>query len=196
MVLHLKTKFGMDPISLKSLTESDAILPSDVTGLIRRINLCTSLMGLFFEDSLLERNLEYFAGQIHQNMELIEQMVANDRQFIPKLLCAVDKRVNQWFSSCSFSSNTLANIDLSIINFYEIMTAIQRHSFVFEHLPPCLHILNHQEKGDRNGGGSERNVRPKNASSENIQNPDQDSKWKLKSGEKYSDIFGRVEDVD
>ena len=203
MVLHLKTKFGMDPISLKSLTESDVILPSDVTGLIRRINLCTSLMGLFYEDSLLERNLEYFVGQIHQNMELIEQMVANDRQFIPKLLCAVDKRVNQWFSACSFSSNTLANIDVSIINFYEIMTAIQRHSFVFEHLPPCLHILNYQEesitpgngRNERNGG-NDRNVRPRDTNSENIQNPSQDPKWKLKSGENYSKIFGRIEDVE
>ncbi len=204
MVLHLKTKFGMDPLSLKSLTESDVIIPSDVTGLIRRIKLCTCLMGHFYEDSLLERNLEYFVGQVHQNMELIEQMISNDRQFIPKLLCAVDKRINQWFTACSFSSNDLANIDLSIINFYEIMTAIQRHSFVFEHLPPCLHTLHHQEDIYRGSGGYDGNggtdgsgrKRPKNDNSTNIQNPNPDPRWKLKNGENYGKIFGRIEDVE
>ena len=35
MVLHLKTKFGMDSVSLKSLTETDVVLPTDAEGTIQ-----------------------------------------------------------------------------------------------------------------------------------------------------------------
>ena len=97
----------MDPLSLKAMTETDGIMPSTDVGLIQRLKLCTALFGHFFKDSILERNLEYFIGQIHQNMELIVQMILNDNQFRSKLLCAVDSRINQWFKACSFSNNRL-----------------------------------------------------------------------------------------
>ena len=65
MVLHLKTKFGMDDVSLKNLTGIDSILPDDAESTIQRLTISKSCYGLFDDDCLLKRNLEYFIEMVH-----------------------------------------------------------------------------------------------------------------------------------
>ena len=108
MVLHLKTKFGMDEVSLKSLTETDVILPIDAEGTIQRLNIAKFLFSLFGDECLLERNLEYLIEMVRQNMQLFQQMIAENKTFITEFLCAVDSRINRWMQQCNRHSHNLS----------------------------------------------------------------------------------------
>ena len=57
MILHLKTKFGMDEVSLKSLTEMDVVLPADAESTIQCLTISTFIFSLFGDECLIERNL-------------------------------------------------------------------------------------------------------------------------------------------
>ena len=65
-------KFGMDTVSLKSLTETDVVLPTDTEGTIQCLTIAKFLFSLFGDESLLERNLNYLIEIVRQNMKLFQ----------------------------------------------------------------------------------------------------------------------------
>ncbi len=197
MVLHLKTKFGMDSISLEKLTETDVILPTDAEGAIQRITIMKFLFNLFGDDCLIARNLEYLIEMIRQNMQLFQQMVAERGTFIAEFLCAIDSRVICWFQQCNQHPQNLAAIDRTIIDFYNIIASIVRRNFTFTPLPPGI-ISIVQNHGLTDGFDNLNPKSGKKAKTERggtIDNPNQRQEWMLRAGEVYADLIGRPEDV-
>ena len=198
MVLHLKTKFGMDSVSLKSLTETDVVLPTDAEGTIQRLTISKFIFSLFGDESLLERNLNYLIEMIRQNMKLFQQMVAKRGTFIAEFLCAVDSRIDSWFEECNRFPNNLGSVDTSIIDFYDIIQSLRRRNFSFVPLPPCIISLSQDNGADahRYPGSDDANPRgQKKQKSGTVDNPNPRPEWMVRAGEIYGTIFGRPEDV-
>ena len=197
MVLHLKTKFGMDSISLEKLTETDVILPTDAEGAIQRITITKFLFNLFGDDCLIARNLEYLIEMIRQNMQLFQQMVAERGTFIAEFLCAIDSRVNCWFQQCNRHPHNLAAIDRTIIDFYDIIASIVRRNFTFTPLPPGIITIvqNHGLADGFNDLNPKSREKAKTDRGGTVDNPNQRQEWMLRAGKVYANLIGRPEDV-
>ena len=196
MVLHLKTKFGMDSISLEKLTETDVILPTDAEGAIQRITITKFLFSLFGDESIVERNLDYLIESIRQNMQLFQQMVAERGTFIAEFLSAIDSRINCWFQQCNRHPLNLTAIDRSIIDFYDTISSMVRSNFTFTPLPPGIIALSQDRclpvPDDLNPRGAKK---AKTERGGTVDNPNKRPEWMLRAGEVYASLIGRPEDV-
>ena len=170
MVLHLKTKFGMDSVSLKQLTETDVVLPTDAEGTIQRLTIAKFLYGLFGDESLLERNLTYLIEMVRQNMQLFQQMIAERSTFIAEFLCAIDSRINSWFEQCNRHPSNMEAIDNSIIDFYDIISSLIRRNFHFTPLPPCIFPISQDTGADDHQYSGLSDMNPRNPKSQEMRN--------------------------
>ena len=197
MVLHLKMKHGMDSVTLKSLTETDVVLPIDAECTIQRLAVAKFLFSLFGQGSLLEKNLDVLIHHVRQNIKIFQQMIAERSTFIAEFLCAVDTRINDWLDECNRSPYELQSVDSNIIQFYDIITDLKRRRFYFSPLPPCIFSIKQNSGADADQFDDVNPKGPKKPklNTGTVDNPHHQPEWKLKDGENFAAVFGRPEDL-
>ena len=104
----------------------------------------------------------------------------SDQSFIPKILVAIDKRVNCWLMDC-MSKDLRCNVDDSLVNFMDMQRAIRMQTFSFI-LPPS--IRNHTSKRKRND-----DEQPDNSKKTSVTNSSLHQPWRLRDGEDYRQVF-------
>ena len=186
MLLHLKSKkgTGWSEKDLEKATNQSIIIPTTVDSMIHNIhNLAAASEEIFGVASILTSGLNDYISKLTCDLTTYEAQAATDPSFIAKVLTAVDTQVNCWLQECSLTP-LRCNVDDTLVNFNSIHRQIKTRQFSF-HLPASIAHPQNQKKRQR---GDDNDEEKKNKRSP-IQNPNQNPRWKLRSGEDYNTVF-------
>ena len=136
--LSLKTKKEMDSSSLKRLTESDIMIPSDEHGIMACLQTGTACLKCFKQDALIVRNLKKFLTDLHINKHLIRIAYLKDSSFPTSFLCAVNRRVCSYLSQCKINHDGMVSIPSALISFNDITLQLQQGTFIFTDIPSAI----------------------------------------------------------
>ena len=186
MVLDFATKFEMSSISLSKLTKTPVIFPHDVKELTHRIRALQLLAAFFFKkQGLLSQGLKQVVNFCLDHRSLIKTKIYLDRQFIAKIICAVDERVYLWLRQCS-TQQAVTDTDLSLINFLSLIQDIHLNRFAYI-LPPTIASLV-TDKDEKKAGGA-KSGDGRREGPELVKNNNRIEAWKLRRGESWTHIF-------
>ncbi len=122
IVLDYAIKHEISDDSLKKLTKTQVIYPTDIEATIQRLDALTALCELFFGNgSRLHHGLDEFVFDCKRNRSLLKRKLYLDEMFIPKLLYSVDDRVNQWLTQCC-REESIQSTSLDLVSFSDIIT--------------------------------------------------------------------------
>ena len=137
IVLDYSIKHEISNKSLKKLTKTQVLYPTDIESMIHWLDALAALCKLFFEEvSLIYKALDEFIYKCEKNRMLLRRQYSLDDVFIPKLLYSVDDRINQWLTQCGVE-NTVNKTCLELVHFSNIITKIRLNKFQC-HLPPSI----------------------------------------------------------
>ena len=136
--LSLKTKKEMDSTSLKRLTESDIMIPSDEHGIMACLQTGTACLKCFKQDALIVRYLKKFLTDLHINKHLIRITCLKDSSFPTAFLCAVDSRVCSYLLQCKINHDDMVLIPLALISFDDITLRLRKGTFIFTNIPSAI----------------------------------------------------------
>lgn len=121
IVLDFSIKHEISNESLKKLTKTQVLYPTDIESMIQRLDALAALSELFFGDkSLIYRGLDEFIYECKKNKMLLRRRYSLDDMFIPKFLYSVDDRVNQWLTQCGIEDNVSAT-SLDLVEFKPVL---------------------------------------------------------------------------
>ena len=192
IVLDYSIRHEISSESLKKLTKTQVLYPTDIESMIYRLDALTALCELFFgESSLIYKGLDEFVDECKKNKLLLRRRHSLDDMFIPKILYSVDDRVNQWLTQCAVEQavNTTC---LELVGFSNIITKIRLNEFQC-YLPPSIKKIIKEDPSKKREADDSNNTKaaPKRNKQEAtmIRNEDIVQEWKLRENEKWNLIF-------
>ena len=192
IVLDYTIKHEITDGSLHKLMKTKIIYPTKIESTINRIDALAALSKLFFgESSHLARGLDQLVFECKRNKTLLKRKLALDEMFIPKILYAVDDRVNQWLSQCC-REQSVSETSLGLVNFTNIIEKLQMNDFNC-YLPINLRqIIKEETSPTKRSTTQENNKNKKRTKQDNvstIKNENIKEEWRLKDGENWNQTF-------
>ena len=192
IVLDYTTKHEISDDSLNKLTKTKIMYPTEIESTIHRIDALAALSELFFGDtSLLSKGLDELVYDCKKNKTLLKRQLALDEMFIPKLLYAVDHRVNQWLSQCCRESS-VQETTLDLVSFASIILKIQLNDFNC-FLPMNIRRIAKEETSQKKRDNTQEGLKTKKKSKQEIvsmvRNENINEEWKLKENESWNQTF-------
>ena len=151
-ILRLKTQHNMDDNSIKKLTETDIIIPTEYDGLLRNIQVIGATIELFGSESYASDKYAELCDDIIRQRQIIEQNIHEDNTFVTKILCDVDRRTFLFLQDCLMNGDMVDNIDYSLLDFRDIGHDIARGKYSFNQIPRCIKKLHNREDDSRDHG--------------------------------------------
>lgn len=196
IVLDYSIKHDISDDSLKKLTKTQVLYPTDIESMIQRLDALTALAELFFgETSLIFRGLDDLVYACKKHKSLLRRKLCLDDMFIPKLLYSVDDRVNQWLTQCS-QRDSVDETSIELVQFTQIILKIQLNEFSC-FLPPNIKKIvkdtnKKRDSTDSNiSGGSSLTSSSKKTKQESVmvRNENVEEAWRLKRSENWNQTF-------
>ena len=182
MVLDYSTKHDMSATSLAKLTKTQVLFPSNIEATVERLQAIQVLATYFFGcHSFISQGLIKLVNSCLDNKQMLRMKLYMDRQFIAKVIYAVDDRIYQWLCQCS-SAEAVTDTDLELVDFSTLFKDIMLNRFDIS-LPPNIGLLkSSQDTAD---------TPPKKARAAPvmIRNNNQIREWKLRNDEKWETVF-------
>ena len=188
--LSLKTKKEMDSTSLKKLTESDIMIPSDEHGIMACIQTGTACLKCFKQDALIVRNLDKFITDLHINKHLIRIACLKDSSFPTAFLCAVDRRVCSYLSQCEINHDDMTSIPSALISFDDIILRLQQGTFIFTDIPSA--IKSTRPHSPTAASPDPKRQKTKGKEKRVVQNEEKDEDLLCSNNEDYGKIYGKA----
>ena len=187
--LSLKTKKEMDSSSLKRLTESDIMIPSDEHGILACIQTGTACLKCFKQDALIVRNLEKFITDIYINKHLIRIACLKDSSFPTAFLCAIDRRVCSYLSQCEINHDDMASIPSALISFDDITLRLQQGTFIFTDIPSAIKSTRPHSP---TASPEPKRQKTKGKDKRVVHNEDKDEDLLCPNNEDYGKVYGKA----
>lgn len=182
MVLDYSTKHDMSASSLEKLTKTQVLFPTDIEKTVERLQAIQVLSTYFFgRRSFISQGLTKLVNSCLDNKQLLRTKLYMDRQFIAKLIYAVDDRIYQWLRQCS-SVDAVTDTDLDLVNFTTLFKDILLSRFDIT-LPPNIGTI---KTGRTNDDAPPKKTR---AAPVMVRNDNQIREWKLRHNEKWETVF-------
>ena len=193
MLLHLKSQKGngWSDKDLEKAVQQAITIPATVDSMQHSLFNLTAASNLFFgPESLLTAGLATWRAEISRNLVSYESQAIHDTTFIASILTAIDTRIHCWLQECTTKS-LRCNVDDALIDFTDIQRQIKTRQFTFT-LPPSVrkHISAGPSGGHNKSKRNDENDDEKPAKRIPVHNTKRVSKWKLKGGEDYKQVFG------
>ena len=182
MVLDYSTKHDMSATSLAKLTKTQVLFPSNIEATVERLQAIQVLSTYFFgRRSFISQGLIKLVNSCLDNKQMLRTKLYMDRQFIAKLIYAVDDRIYQWLRQCS-SAEAVTDTDLELVDFATLFKDIMLSRFDIS-LPPNI--------GSIKSGQDTPDTPPKKARAAPVmvRNDNQVREWKLRNDEKWETVF-------
>ena len=181
MVLDYSTKFDISNASLNKLTKTQVLFPTEIEDMIHRIKGLYTLAKFFFKkNGYLSQGLKRVVNFCSDHKRLLRTRIYMDKKFIAKFICAIDERIYLWLKDCS-NSKIVIDTDLSLIDFSSLLSDIQVNRFYYNLPPSILDLV--QEHPPKKGR------KESNNGGEAVRNTNQNAAWKLRSNERWDNIF-------
>ena len=192
IVLDFSIKHEISNESLKKLTKTQVLYPTDIESMIQRLDALAALSELFFGDkSLIYRGLDEFIYECKKNKMLLRRRYSLDDMFIPKFLYSVDDRVNQWLTQCGIEDNVSAT-SLDLVEFKSIMAKVRLNDFQC-YLPPSIKKIikdpTKKRDSDNSNQPTKNNAKRNKHEANIVRNDDSNKEWKLQENEKWNTMF-------
>ena len=179
----------MDSSSLKRLTESDIMIPSDEHGILACIQTGTACLKCFKQDALIVRNLEKFITDLYINKHLIRIACLKDNSFPTAFLCAIDRRVCSYLSQCEINHDDMASIPSALISFDDITLRLQQGTFIFTDIPSAIKSTRPHSP---TASPEPKRQKTKGKDKRVVQNEDKDEDLLCPNNEDYGKIYGKA----
>ena len=157
MVLDLSTKHKMDATSLNKLTKMHVKFPDDADGVIERFCVLTALYQLLFGRwSLPALGLKGLVNSCQDSKRVLRGSIHQDRDFIPKIMYAVNQRLYTWLSQCS-NVSTVEQTTIKLLDYPSLFKDVMMQRFQYN-LPASVRRVrvNVDKEMDAGGGRKER----------------------------------------
>ena len=165
---------------------------TDIETTIQRLDALVALSELFFgETSYLSKGLDELVYKCKRNKILLKQKLCLDEMFIPKLLHAVDDRVNQWLFQCC-QEESVRETTLELVRFSDLIIKLQLNEFIC-HLPVNIRRIAKDESSPKKRKTNQENQKTtKNQKQEivsMVRNENVKEEWRLKEDESWNKMF-------
>ena len=192
IVLDYSIKHEITDDSLHKLTKTKIIYPTDIETTIQRLDALAALSELFFgETSYLSKGLDELVYECKRNKTLLKRKLCLDEMFVPKLLYAVDDRVNQCLSQCCQEEFVRATT-LELVSFSDLIIKLQLNEFIC-HLPVNIRRIAKDESSSKKRETNQENLKTTKKQKQEIvsmiRNENVKEDWKLKEDESWNKIF-------
>ena len=184
MVLDYSTKHDMSATSLEKLTKTQVMFPTTIETAVERLQALQVLSAYFFgRRSFISQGLIKLVNSCLDNRQLLRTKLFMDRQFIAKLIYAIDDRIYQWLRQCS-TVDAVTDTDLELVAFGNLFKDIILSRFDIT-LPPNIGNVKNPIKDTSEA------VPPKRprAAPVVIRNDNPTREWKVRSDEKWDTVF-------
>ena len=187
MLLLLKADKGngWSDKDLEKVLHQAITIPTTIDSMLHSLHNFASASRLFFGDtSLLTTGLTSWHGEISRNLVSYESQALQDPTFIASIMTEIDTRINCWLTDCT-TKPLRCNVDDKLVDFSDMHRHIKTRQFNFS-LPLSVrtHVAgNKKSKRDDGDDGDKPSKRIPVVNSKRV------TKWKLKEGEDYKQMF-------
>ena len=111
--------------------------------------------------------------------------------FIPKLLCTVDDRINQWLLQCC-REQMVQETTLELVNFSDIIIKLQLHNFncfLPFNIKKVIKEGSLLKKRDTDSDNQKSNKKAKQDNATMVKNKNMNKDWRFKDSEKLNPVF-------
>jgi len=191
MVIELKGRYQlMDNESIKKLTSTTVMIPSDIFEGIHLMEAKLKIAQLFLRDTAYFcTRLDSGITAFRRNYSMLKQKFRSDSNLVAKIMVSLDDRTNRFFDECA-NQNRL-EVKSEFINYESIVTDIILGKFYYELPSFCKRAL--LDGGDtEQGDDSEPKKKKKKTtdSASRVVNPNCIQELALANNEDYKDTFG------